>query len=145
MTPHSDSATAETESASDERPYLGVASSTTGRLWIDRATAHEVDAAGLRQLTQALSLMPGMEAAHAEPLARAMAGRGIGPEHLTDYLNPTLKAQFPDPSSFIDMDRLIEVLIDALIARKNIYVFADYDVDGATSGLAGSVVPRHGA
>jgi single-stranded-DNA-specific exonuclease len=44
-----------------------------------------------------------------------------------------LKALFPDPSSFTDMDRAAEILIDALESGRSTMVFADYDVDGATS------------
>ena len=51
-------------------------------------------------------------------------------EHGETYLNPTLKALFPDPSSFMDMDRAATVLLDALERRRSMVVFADYDVDG---------------
>jgi len=57
----------------------------------------------------------------------------VGPEEGEVYLNPTLKAQFPDPSSFRDMDRAAEVLVDALVRGRPLVVFADYDVDGAAS------------
>ncbi len=49
-----------------------------------------------------------------------------------DYLQPTLKALFPDPSSFLDMDRAAEI-VDALERGRRVTVFADYDVDGASS------------
>jgi single-stranded-DNA-specific exonuclease len=101
--------------------YLGVARSLSGRLWRDRAA----DAAVVRahQLNLGLS----------EPLARALASRGIGDGDGPNYLNPTLKALFPDPSSFMDMDRAAAVLVDALERRRPAVVFADYDVDGASS------------
>src|SRR5205085_4655120 len=49
------------------------------------------------------------------------------------YLNPTLKALFPDPSSFIDMDRAAAILVDGLERQRPMVVFADYDVDGGSS------------
>ena len=49
------------------------------------------------------------------------------------FLIPTLRAQFPDPSSFAGMDDAALVLLDALEADAKIVIFADYDVDGATS------------
>lgn len=101
--------------------YLGVARSLTGRMWRERPA----DAAVVRRHQLGLGL--------SEPLARALASRGVGAEAGDTYLNPTLKALFPDPSSFLDMDRAAAILIDALLADRPMTVFADYDVDGASS------------
>jgi single-stranded-DNA-specific exonuclease len=101
--------------------YLGVTSSLTGRAWRERASDPEL--VRRHQLSLGLS----------EPLARALASRGVGHEDGPDYLNPTLKALFPDPSCFMDMDRAAAVLVDALERRRPVVVFADYDVDGASS------------
>jgi single-stranded-DNA-specific exonuclease len=99
--------------------YLGVGRSLTGRAWRERPA----DPALVRRHQMGLGL--------SEPLARALASRGVeAGEH---YLNPTLKALFPDPSSFLDMDRAASILIDALLANRPMTVFADYDVDGASS------------
>jgi single-stranded-DNA-specific exonuclease len=68
-----------------------------------------------------------------EPLARALASRDIGAGEGAHYLAPTLKALFPDPSSFLDMDRAAEAILDALQGGRSAWVFADYDVDGASS------------
>ncbi|MBW0151074.1 MAG: single-stranded-DNA-specific exonuclease RecJ, partial [Phenylobacterium sp.] len=68
-----------------------------------------------------------------EPMARALAARGVTADAATSYLQPTLKALFPDPSTFADMDKAAAVLVDALVADKAVVVFADYDVDGASS------------
>jgi single-stranded-DNA-specific exonuclease len=68
-----------------------------------------------------------------EPLARALASRGVSPEQAADFLNPTLKALFPDPSSFQDMDLAASILVDAVVSGRPSAVFADYDVDGASS------------
>ena len=101
--------------------FLGVGRSLSGRLWLQRPA--DADAVRQHQLRHGLS----------EPLARALASRRIGPEAAEPYLNPTLKALFPDPSSFLDMDRAAEILVDALQAGRPAAVFADYDVDGASS------------
>ncbi|HEX4095583.1 MAG TPA: DHH family phosphoesterase, partial [Caulobacteraceae bacterium] len=101
--------------------FLGVARSLSGRMWTQRPA--DPDAVRQHQLKLGLS----------EPLARALAARSIGPEGAETYLNPTLKAQFPDPSSFLDMDRAAEILVDALQSGRPAAVFADYDVDGAAS------------
>ncbi|MDB5474672.1 MAG: recJ [Phenylobacterium sp.] len=101
--------------------YLGVTRSLSGRLWRERAADPET----VRRHQHALGL--------SEPLARALASRGIADGGGETYLNPTLKAQFPDPSSFTDMDKAAAILVDALERRRPMVVFADYDVDGASS------------
>lgn len=101
--------------------YLGVTRSLSGRLWRERTADAEL--VRRHQLSLGLS----------EPLARALAARGIADGQGPDYLNPTLKALFPDPSCFSDMDRAAEILVDALEAKRPMVVFADYDVDGASS------------
>ena len=101
--------------------FLGVGRSLTDRAWRGRAA----DPGVVRQLMLGQGL--------SEPLARALAARGIIPETAADYLNPTLKALFPDPSSFMDMDRAAELLVDGLARGRPMAVFADYDVDGASS------------
>ncbi|PIW31817.1 MAG: single-stranded-DNA-specific exonuclease RecJ [Rhodobacterales bacterium CG15_BIG_FIL_POST_REV_8_21_14_020_59_13] len=68
-----------------------------------------------------------------EIVARMLAARGIAPEEAEAVLNPTLRHFFPDPSSFQDMDKAASVIWDAVEAGKVLAVFADYDVDGATS------------
>lgn len=101
--------------------YLGVTRSLSGRLWRERPADAEV--VRRHQLSLGLS----------EPLARALAARGVGDGEGEVFLNPTLRAQFPDPSSFADMDRAAAVLVDALERGRPTVVFADYDVDGASS------------
>ncbi|MFN3514537.1 MAG: single-stranded-DNA-specific exonuclease RecJ [Phenylobacterium sp.] len=101
--------------------YLGVTRSLSGRLW----RARPADAEVVRRHQLALGLT--------EPLARALASRGVAADAGELFLNPTLKALFPDPSSFLGMDRAAEILVDALEAGRPTTVFADYDVDGAAS------------
>lgn len=101
--------------------YLGVSRSLSGRVWRERSADAEL--VRRHQLSLGLS----------EPLARALAARGVADGQGPDYLNPTLKALFPDPSSFMDMDKAAAVLVDALERKTPMVVFADYDVDGASS------------
>ncbi|HEX9809005.1 MAG TPA: single-stranded-DNA-specific exonuclease RecJ [Alphaproteobacteria bacterium] len=68
-----------------------------------------------------------------ELLARALAGRGIGPDDAEAFLNPSLRAQLPDPGHLLDMERAAGRIADAVAAGEGIAVFGDYDVDGATS------------
>jgi single-stranded-DNA-specific exonuclease len=101
--------------------YLGVTRSLSGRLWRERPS--DPDLVRRHQLSHGLS----------EPLARALAARSVLAEQGETYLNPTLKALFPDPSTFTDMDKAAAILVDALEAKRPLVVFADYDVDGASS------------
>lgn len=66
-------------------------------------------------------------------LARLLAPRGIAPEDIETFLNPTLRALFPDPARFQDMIKAAELTLDAIVDGRNVTVFADYDVDGGTS------------
>ena len=101
--------------------FLGVSRSLSGRAWRLRPA----EAATTRAHMQAHGLD--------EPLARALASRGVGPDQGADFLQPTLRALFPDPSSFMDMDAAARAIVDALQAGARVHVFADYDVDGASS------------
>lgn len=121
------------QNLTDLPPFLGVETSVTGRLWVDRRDSQRVGAHELRLITQQIALKGLMEEAFVEPVARSIAARGVTSEGLDDYLRPTLKALFPDPDGFMDMPQAVAAILDALQARQKIYVFADYDVDGATS------------
>jgi single-stranded-DNA-specific exonuclease len=114
-------------------PYLGVARSLTGRVWKERMALRGVAPETLREILHRMSLMQVVEPEFAEPLARLVAGRGVVPDTLDAFMRPTLKGLFPDPSCFLDMDKAVEAMLDALEAKSRICVFADYDVDGATS------------
>lgn len=104
-----------------EPGFLAVSRSLSGRAWRWR----EADPATIRQHRLRLGV--------SDPFARALAARGVSAEAAEGFLNPTLRAWFPDPSSFLDMDRAAEILVDALVANRPATVFADYDVDGAAS------------
>jgi single-stranded-DNA-specific exonuclease len=101
--------------------FLGVRRSLGGRRWRTRPADPEIVRAHQRELGLA------------EPLARALASRGVAAGEGASYLTPTLRELFPDPSCFTDMDLAARLLVDALEAGTPAVVFADYDVDGASS------------
>lgn len=101
--------------------FLGVERSLLGRGW----RARSADSQTVTTIQRAEGLT--------EPMARAIAARGVTPDSAADYLRPTLKSLFPDPSSFQDMDEAARALVDALEAGTDIWVLADYDVDGGSS------------
>jgi single-stranded-DNA-specific exonuclease len=102
-------------------PFLGVSRSVTGRSW------------RLRPADEAVAQALGRQFGMSEPLARAICARGVGERDAESYLNPTLRALFPNPSSFAGMDDAARLLVDILLEKQKLMVFADYDVDGATS------------
>jgi len=65
--------------------------------------------------------------------ATLLAGRGVDPDLAEDFLNPTLRRLMPDPDMFADMSTATTRILDAVQNREKVTVFADYDVDGATS------------
>lgn len=102
--------------------FLGVERSITGRRWRTR----EADLGLVEALRRRFSLP--------EIAARLMVVRGIGLDDAEAFLSPTLKTHFPDPSSFADMDEAARVIEDAIVHGRSCAVFADYDVDGGSSG-----------
>ena len=101
--------------------FAGVTHSALGRKWVMR----ETDERAALAMSQALGLP--------DIVARVLAGRGIGIDDAEKFLSPTLKDLLPDPSRFVDMDKAADRLVDAIQANEKIAIFADYDVDGATS------------
>lgn len=100
---------------------LGVERSLKGQRWRRRLTDEQAAFA----LSQALGVP--------DVLARVLAGRGVAVHQARDYLSPSLKRELPDPSLLADMDRAAERLVRAISTDEPIGLFADYDVDGATS------------
>lgn len=82
--------------------------------------------------------------------ARLFLARGCAEDALDGLMHPSLRAFLPDPSLFADMDKAAARLADAVEAGERIALFADYDVDGATSAAilsrtltALGATPRH--
>ncbi|MDR3520494.1 MAG: single-stranded-DNA-specific exonuclease RecJ [Acidocella sp.] len=100
---------------------LGVEQSLTGRRWVWRPVEERIGQAIAQQLG-----VP-------ELVGRLLAGRGVTLAQAPDFLDPTLRALLPDPSSLQDMDKAAARLADAVQASTCVGVFGDYDVDGACS------------
>jgi single-stranded-DNA-specific exonuclease len=101
--------------------FLGVERSLTGRRWRTR----DADLAAVEAFRRKFGLP--------EIAARLMAARGVDLDSAQTFLEPTLKALFPDPSSFSDMDIAAALIEDAIVSGKPAAVLADYDVDGGSS------------
>ncbi len=101
--------------------FLGVERSLGGKRWEARLSDERL----ARALAQRLDLP--------DVAARVLAGRGIGPDQAEAYLNPSLRNDLPDPAGFRDMEAAAERLGRAVRTGEPLAVFADYDVDGATS------------
>lgn len=65
--------------------------------------------------------------------AQLLLSRGCAPADIARTLKPALRDWMPDPSLFLGMDVLANRLADAVERGERIILFADYDVDGATS------------
>ncbi len=104
---------------------LGVERSITGKRWLHRgAQGDDAERAALA-----------MAQRHGLPdiVARVMAARGVALDDVESFLNPTLRAELPDPSSLKGMAEAVDRLSRAIRHGETIGLFADYDVDGATS------------
>ena len=110
-----------TELSAADPAFLDVDRSITGKRWHARTT----DDRRALAIAEANGLP--------EIVARVLAGRGVETDRIDDFLNPTLRAALPDPSSLRDMDLACERILRAINDGERIGVFADYDVDGATS------------
>ncbi len=66
-------------------------------------------------------------------LAKIIATKNIALDDIENFLNPTIKATLPDPFGLLDMEAAVVHVINAIKGKKKITIFADYDVDGATS------------
>ncbi|WP_291842342.1 single-stranded-DNA-specific exonuclease RecJ [Maricaulis sp.] len=106
---------------SGSSPLLGVSRSLSGKRW------------KLREADERAVVTIARQQGVPDALARVIAARGIAPEAAAGFLSPRLRDSFPDPSDFADMDKAAALVWDALEADRPMAVFADYDVDGATS------------
>jgi single-stranded-DNA-specific exonuclease len=103
--------------------FLGVENSVLGRPWRDRLDVKS------RALAEAIVQQHGLP----DALARVLAGRGVGCDDCLAYLDPTIRALMPDPSTLAGMDAAAERLARAAAQGEQVAIFGDYDVDGACS------------
>ena len=52
---------------------------------------------------------------------------------MDDFLSPTLREALPDPNSLKGIENAVARLVRAIQEQEKVGIFADYDVDGATS------------
>ncbi len=102
--------------------FLNVEASLTGRRWVGPSAQQDRLAEAMAQQT-----------ALPRPVCQTLARLGVMADEAERYLAPTLKELLPDPSDLRDMDTAAERLLAAVTKRERIAIFADYDVDGATS------------
>ncbi len=108
---------------SEERFFLGVERSVSGRAWRDR-----LDARG-----QARALAIAQRHGLPELLARVLAGRGVEVDTVEAFLDPTIKRLMPDPHTLTGMEAAANRIADAVTREEKVAIFGDYDVDGATA------------
>ena len=113
------------------RAFLDVEDSFCGKRW----SARLADDRAALALSQRLDLP--------DIVGRVLAARGIDAEAAGRFLEPRLRDHLPDPSSFVDLDKAVARLVQAIEAGEQIGVFADYDVDGSTSAALLQLFFRH--
>ena len=107
----------------ENRLFLGVENSATGRAWRDRLDE--------RGAARALAIAQRHEIP--ELLARILAGRNVEADAVDAFLDPTIKSSMPDPNVLTAMPEAAARIADAVTRGESIAIFGDYDVDGATS------------
>lgn len=105
----------------EDRALLDVTQSVLGKKWVVTP--------GDARMAQAMAQAYGVP----EIVGRLLSSRGVSFDGVTAFMNPSLKASLPDPYVMKDMDKAAERIADAIVAKQNVAVFGDYDVDGATS------------
>ena len=104
-----------------------VPKSLTGAAW--HFEASDISDNAVERLSQLFSQSKHMPIGLASMLAR----RGLTAESIDHFLEPRLRDLLPNPSDFQDMDKACALLSEAIMAKKPIGIFGDYDVDGACS------------
>ncbi|MGA8499002.1 MAG: single-stranded-DNA-specific exonuclease RecJ [Xanthobacteraceae bacterium] len=118
----------------ENRLFLGVENSATGRAWRDRLDE--------RGASRALAIAQRHEIP--ELLARVLAGRNVEADAVDAFLDPTIKRAMPDPNVLTAMPEAAARIADAMTRGESIAIFGDYDVDGATSAAVLARFLRHG-
>ena len=91
------------------RLFLDVDKSALGRSWRPR-----LDPAGEGR---ALAIV--QRHGVSDILARVLAGRGVAIDDATAYLDPTLRALMPDPSTLQGLDEAVDRLARAIAGRRD--------------------------
>src|ERR1700720_2909709 len=118
---------------SENRLFLRVENSATGRAWRDRLDE--------RGSARALAIAPRHDLP--ELLARILAGRNVEVDAVEAFLDPTIKRTMPDPNVLTAMPEAAARVADAVVRGERVAIFGDYDVDGATSAALLARFLRH--
>ncbi|MEM7664641.1 MAG: single-stranded-DNA-specific exonuclease RecJ [Pseudomonadota bacterium] len=102
---------------------LGVSQSLTGRAWHWRGGNMDLGD-NPRNSVQSLD--------H-DILTQLLMTRGVARDDIARHTKPTMREFLPDPSEFRDMDQAAERIAQAVLAKEQVTIYGDYDVDGATS------------
>ena len=114
--------------------FLGVTRSARGFCWREALDASRVNEA------IAISQQHGLP----ELLGRVLAARGVTRDEVAVFLDPTIRALMPDPSTLTDMEKAARRIADAVMRRERVAIFGDYDVDGAcSSALVARFLAHH--
>ncbi len=95
--------------------------SVNGKIWQQRSVNED----DVSELCRSLGI--------SDFLARVLFPRLENLSQAIDFLSPKLKNLLPDPFHLLDMQKAVDRTIEAIINKQKICIFADYDVDGATS------------
>jgi len=95
--------------------------SITGKIWQQKLISEEI----VTELCRSFKI--------SDLLARIISSRIDNIEQTEDFLMPKIKNLLPDPFHLIDMQKAVDRAIKAILDKQKICIFADYDVDGATS------------
>jgi single-stranded-DNA-specific exonuclease len=114
-----------------EPDFLNVARSLKDSRWVFPAVEQDIVAR--------ISQLHGLP----DYIARLLHIRGVGPDDVQSFLNPTLRDHFPDPFSLAGMKDFAEWMAAKIIDGEKIGVLADFDVDGATSAAVMIRFLRH--
>ena len=106
----------------DAPAFLGIDASITGRRWVGPGPE-------VARMAEAMAQGTGLP----DPVCGVLASRGVGRDAASAYLAPKLRDLMPDPRLLRDAERAAERLVRAARGGERVAVFADYDVDGATS------------
>jgi single-stranded-DNA-specific exonuclease len=117
----------------ENRLFLGVENSATGRAWRDR----------LDERGSARALAIAQRHDLPELLARIIAGRNVEVDAVEAFLDPTIKRSMPDPNVLTAMPEAAERIADAVMRSESVAIFGDYDVDGASSTALMARFLRH--
>ncbi|MDG1437062.1 MAG: single-stranded-DNA-specific exonuclease RecJ [Rickettsiaceae bacterium] len=95
--------------------------SSGGRYWKHRS----YDESLISELTRSLKI--------SDLLARLLSSRVRTLQETEKFLDPKIKSYLPDPLHLRDMEKAVDRIARAIESNEKICIFADYDVDGATS------------